>query len=231
MKSRSSATWADAGVDPLPSDAPAYRLFAGAPLASIWVAGYDERRWSIADIDGRYVLDSTTMPTPDPEEGFGRLRRGDVVIWVGVGLDGTVEEDTIWQPALVTQATGAGDGMVRIVSIRDGSLACYGLDETVDLGIDWRSHLEGARPPEVVDSSVMDLWRLDVWCRECGHLGTLVRWGLAGPPRTREDDGTLLPWPEGVAVDAGCDMPGQSYLYECERCGARWGRDRHRSDR
>lgn len=33
----------------------------------------------------------------------------------------------------------------RIVSIRDGSLDCFGVDETQDLGIDWDSHLSGAR--------------------------------------------------------------------------------------
>lgn len=226
---RTKADWIDARIAPLPADAPPYRLFVGAPLASVWVAGYDENRWTVANIDGRFSLDRTTMPAPDPEEGFGRFRRGDVVIWVGPGSDGSAEEDVIWQPSLVVQAQGVGDGMTRIVSIRDASLDCFGVDETQDLGIDWGSHLLGAREPEIVDSSVLDLWGLDVWCRECGHLGTPVRWGLTGSPRTREDDGTLLPWPEGLGVDAGCDIPPEPFLYQCERCGAAWGSDRLRS--
>jgi hypothetical protein len=231
MKSRSSKTWSDAGVDPLPLDAPAYRLFVGAPLATVWVAGYDEARWSISEINDRYLVDETTMPVPDPAEGFGRLRRGDLIIWVGLGRDGAVVEDTIWQPALVTQTRGTGDGALRIVSIRDGSLDCFGLQAVDEMGIDWASHLRGVRPPEVVDSSVLDLWQLDVWCRACGNLGTPVRWGFSGPPRTRDDDGALLPWPEGLTLEAGCDMPQDPHLYRCERCGAEWGRDRlRRSD-
>jgi hypothetical protein len=225
------ADWLDVRIDPLPADAPPYRLFVGAPLASVWVAGYDENRWIVADIDGRFSLDRTTMPAPDPEEDFGRFRRGDVVIWVGPGSDGAVEEDVIWQPSLVVEAFGVGDAMTRIVSIRDTSLDCFGIAETGDLAIDWASHLAGAREPEVVDSSVMDLWRLDVWCRECGHLGTPMCWGLAGPPHTRAADGTLLPWPEGLGVEAGCDIPEERALYQCERCGARWGRDRLRAGR
>jgi hypothetical protein len=227
---RKKADWLDARIDPLPVDAPPYRLFVGAPLASVWVAGYDEDRWTVTDIDGRFSLDRTTMPAPDPEEGFGRFRRGDVVIWVGPSTDGYTEEDVIWQPSLVVQATGIGDGMVRILSIRDANLKCHGIDRTRDLDIDWGSHLGGSRQPEIVDSSVLDLWQLDVWCRDCGHLASPVRWGLGGAPRTRDDDGTLLPWPEGVEVDAGCDISGEPHLYVCERCSTTWGRDRLRSD-
>jgi len=222
MKAK-SASWSDAKVDPLPLDAPAYRLFVGAPLATVWIAGYDESRWSIEDIDGRFMLDKTTMPTPDPEDGFGRFRRGDVVIWTGSGSDGTTEEDTVWPPSLVVQATSAGDGLVRLVTIRDSSLECYSIDEAVGLGIDWKSHLGGVRQPEIVDPSVLDLWHLNVWCRQCGHLGSPVRWGFAPPPQSRDGSGQLLSWPEGVAVDAGCDLPAAPHLYECQRCDAKWG--------
>jgi len=211
--------WREAGAEPLPIDAPSYRIIAGSPLTTIWIAGYHPSRKQAEMLDERYILDRTSTLTPDSEDGFDKVRRGDVLIWIGPDDDGI---DTVWQPSVVVDTRHSSDGLVQITSIRDTSLAELALADVTLTNVDPASHLNGGRSPEPVDSSVLDLWQLDVWCPECGHLGALTSRGIKLANSTRDLDGTLLPWPRGLRFSLGCTVP-REHLYACERCGHRWG--------
>jgi hypothetical protein len=217
--------WRAEGLEPLPADAPAYRLVVGAPLGRIWVSGYHDYRFQVDRIDSRWWLDRTTLPLQDEPDALDQPRRGDLIIWVGPSGSPTRPVDDVWPPSLVTGRRRTADGLSRLTTLRDGwvenvPVATAALRQPE---VDWSELARGKQPLHLVGHSVLDLWQLNVWCPSCGHLGTPYALGSTQPQRYRDADGQLLPWPDGFA-DPSDNLPdGHTPLYRCTRCGSEWG--------
>lgn len=216
-----AATWAVVGLGPLPVLAPSYRLIS-APTPTVHVVTFEQGGWRTDVLDERWVYDAT-----DTDDQGEQVLVGDLVCWVGPGVDGSRRGTYVWPPSLVTEVEVTGDGNgCRIYSIRDAWLDAIRAQDLPPGIMNRRALLKGAGLDRPATNEVLQWWGLDVWCPACGVLGQHLAWGMSPPPDI-DSDGRSASWAEAwetaSAVDAGCALPSEPPGMVCPRCRLRWG--------